>query len=131
MWSYNLQTNFTSISAEMKMFSVFQSFKDLLATVKHFDDGLLDIDYHDWQPPSHTFCTFASHILHEPYLCWRTFRLWKIISRICQWIYSSLDISIWKKLSPKYWLFEKIIFFLFEGSKTFLYVRNLFGHFWP
>ena len=35
------------------------------------------------------------------HLCWRAFRLWKMFTRICQWILASLDGLFWKSIVSK------------------------------
>ena len=72
------------------------------------------------------------------HLCWRAFRLWKMFTRICQWILASLDGLFWKSIvSHKYWLgafwenrlFSFHVFKAIQGQK-WLFLLFLTSKWW-
>ena len=65
------------------------------------------------------------------HLSWRPFRLWKMFTRICQWILGSLDGLFWKSIVPEILtgsFLRKSIFFNLGATKNFFWPeKTLFG----
>ena len=58
-------------------------------------------------------------VLSSSHLSWRPFRLWKMFTRICQWILGSLYGLFWKSIVPEILtgsFLRKSNFFQFGGS---------------
>ena len=57
-----------------------------------------------------------------PLLCWRPFRLWKMFTRNCQWIFGALDGLFWKSIVSKILtesFLTKTILFILGAPKNF------------
>ena len=63
--------------------------------------------------------------VYNSHLCWRAFRLWKMFTRICQWILGSLDGLFWKSIV------SKILTGSFLRKSTFFILRAPTSFFWP
>ena len=63
------------------------------------------------------------------HLSWGPFRLWKMFTRICQWILGSLDRLFWKSIFPEILtgsFLRKSTFFIFGALEAFSDLNKLY-----
>ena len=77
------------------------------------------------------FLLIKTKYFKSTHLSWRPFRLWKMFTRIYQWILGSLNGLLWKSIVPKILtgsFLRKSIFFNLGATKNFFWPeKTLFG----